>query len=76
MIFAQVIVLFEGTGKFLSLHEPVRGASVFSKLIFNPEEMRKCQLKKGGLKRGTQILLESLLYHRHIVRVCTQRWLY
>ena len=56
LIFAQVIVLFEGTGKFLSLHEPVRGAWVFSKLIFNPEEIAKVSSKiikgygKGGLR--------------------------
>ena len=35
--------------------------------------LRKYQVNKGFWKRRAQIRLESL-YHRHIVRVCTQRW--
>ena len=66
MIFAQVIVLFEGTGKFLSLHEPVRGASVFSKLIFNPEEIAKVSTKKRGIEKGdsdsSRIIVVSSAY--------------
>ena len=66
MIFAQVIVLCEGTGKFLSLHEPVRGASVFSKLIFNPEEIAKVSTKKRGIEKGdsdsSRIIVVSSAY--------------
>ena len=66
LIFAQVIVLFEGTGKSLSLHEPIRGASVFSQLIFNPEEIAKVSSKQRVLEKGdsdpSRIIVVSSAY--------------
>ena len=45
LLFTQVIGLFKGIRKSLSLHKPIQSTSVFLWLIFNPDEIAKVSSK-------------------------------